>query len=196
MFKKLIILTISFIIFLFSINFTSAEKFEFDELIIECEPTSLHMDYGSESTIHINIKNIYNQTEHVHIEWIPTEAFGLTQGEVSEDYFKLESGETKDIELFLQSSNRPPQSDGAEDGVIWIRWGINLSLRSWGSVDWDTVDNETMIHIDLIKFFTNPICLLGIIIIVIIIILVIVLFYKKRKLKCSPSRPEQVGEHR
>jgi hypothetical protein len=192
--KKLMIIIISFMILLFPIRYTTAQTFDNNEIIIECEPTSIHMDYGSEATININIHNVHNQTEYVYIEWIATEAFGLTRGELSEEYFNLEPGGTNDIKILLHSSNTAPQSDGAEDGIIWVRWGINLSLTSWGSVELDTVDNETMIHIDVIKFFTNPYCILGIIITGIIIAIIIVLFFKRKISKRLPDHSEQVGD--
>ena len=175
---------------------SSAETFKSDVLVVECEHIKVKLGPGEVKTISIDIKNIHNQSQFVYVEWINTEDFGLTKGNLSEDYFQLEPNETKQLKLRLSTSFHPLQNEGGEDGLIIIRSGTELSFRNSGSLKWNTVEDVITFSIDVEKDMTIPYLVCGSLLFFIILGIILIIMYIKKKQKKVrlPDRSEQAGQ--
>ena len=171
-----------FVILLISPNIMyniSAEKFQNDVLLIECE-TEFKLNPGEKDVIQLNFTNIGNSSINIYLEWVFIECGDLTHGEFSENFFTLPQNDTKEVSLYLEASKAYPQ--GCEDGVIVVNWGRNLNLTSWGSVDWDTKEGEILIGIDIAKDSPYPYLILGLVALILIITFIVIFwYYFKRK---------------
>jgi len=197
MVKKSFILSLIIGIVIFNLHTSvSAQTFENEVLRINCNPTSVILSPGARTTVQIIITNICNQTEYVYIEYIFEETFGLTKGELSENYFQLLPNETHEVELQLIASSRWFHSENDNNGLLEVSWGTELNTTSWGSLDRETRDDSTTIPITVTKNMTIPYIILGVVIIILIIIVIFIIRkHKKKKVEISPEpRSEQAGQ--
>jgi len=182
--KIIIVTTLITLILITSNHFivASAETVQNDYLKINVEPKRVKLDINQKGTVKITITNICNESLGIYLDWIFVECGDLTHGKFSENFFYLRPNESKEIRLDL-SGSKISYPKGCEDGVIRIYWGTKLNTTSLGSLDWDTVEGEVGIGIDVVRNMTIPTIIYGVIpgIIIVFIVILILIKHKKKK---------------
>lgn len=112
-------------------------------------PEKLEIPVGGEKIAKITIKNVCNQTLQIYVDAVYVEMQGHTICNLSDNYFQLSPGESKELMIYLRAAKKRGPL-GAEDVTIKVYWGHNLSVDSQGNLLWNSVEGYLQYNIDII----------------------------------------------